>query len=231
MFRELLALLRSKDPLRRMHEDLLSMIQTSQRMFEVVWQQAISGRPGPEVAEEVRRVDVQVNKTERSIRRSLVEHIVAYGWGDLPACLALMSIVKDAERLGDYCKQILDAAAKQGQGLSQARAFAEFQAAYEETHGLFETTRQALATSDASLAQRVMLTERQARRRCDALLDCLLAEDLPSNLGIPWALVTRYLKRIAGHLSNIASSLVMPLHKLDYHDTDILRGADARGPG
>ena len=224
MFRELLALLRSKDPLRRMHEDLLSMIQTSQRIFEVVWQQAISGKPSPEVIEEIRRMDTEVNRTERSIRKSLVEHIVAYGWGDLPACLALMSIVKDAERLGDYCKQILDAATKQDLGLSQARTFAEFQATYEETQGLFETTRQALAASDASLAQKVMRTEREARRRCDALLDSLLAEDLPSRLGIPWALITRYLKRIAGHLSNIASSLVMPLHKLDYHDEDFLRG-------
>ncbi len=228
MFRELLTLLRSKDPLRRMYDDLLSMIDVSQRMFETVWQQTISGKPGPEVTEDVRCMDVEVNKTERSIRRSLVEHIVVYGWGDLPACLALMSIVKDAERLGDYCKQILDAAAKQDHGLSQARTLAEFQVAYEETYGLFETTRQALAASDASLAQKVMLTEREVRRRCDALLDSLLAEDLPSNLGIPWALITRYLKRIAGHLSNIASSLVMPLHKIDYHDTDFLRDHDDR---
>ena len=231
MFRELLTILRSKDPLRGMYDDLLSMIEISERMFEMAWQEAVSGAPTREVGERIRCMDVEVNKAERGIRKALVEHVVAYGWGDLPACLALMSVVKDAERLGDYCKQIRDAAEKQAQGLSQSRAFAEFQAIQEDVRSLFAKTRRALAESDTALAKEVMLTERAVRKHCDALLDVIMAEDLPSRCGIPWGLITRYLKRIAGHLSNIASSLVMPLHKLDYHDTDFLRGQDAQAQG
>jgi phosphate uptake regulator len=33
-----------------------------------------------------------------------------------------------------------------------------------------------------------------------------------------YTLLARYLKRVCLHLSNIASSVVMPLHKLDYFD-------------
>ena len=33
-------------------------------------------------------------------------------------------------------------------------------------------------------------------------------------------LATRYYKRFAGHVLNILSSVVMPLHKLDYYDED-----------
>ena len=43
----------------------------------------------------------------------------------------------------------------------------------------------------------------------------------------PRALLTRYLRRLAGHLSNIASSLVMPLDKIDYHDKQFLDQLDA----
>ena len=223
--------MRSKDPLRRMYDDLLSMIETSERMFEMAWQEAVSGAPTREAGERIRCMDVDVNKTERGIRKALVEHVVAYGWGNLPACLALMSVVKDAERLGDYCKQIRDACEKQAQGLSQSRAFAEFQAIQEDVRSLFAKTRRALVESDTALAKEVMVTERAVRKRCDALLDVIMAEDLPSRCAVPWSLITRYLKRLAGHLSNIASSLVMPLHKIDYHEKDFLHGMEADGRG
>jgi hypothetical protein len=34
------------------------------------------------------------------------------------------------------------------------------------------------------------------------------------------ALGTRYYKRIGGHVLNVLSSIVMPLHKIDYYDED-----------
>ena len=35
-------------------------------------------------------------------------------------------------------------------------------------------------------------------------------------------LATRYYKRIGGHVLNILSSVVMPLHKVDYYDEEEL---------
>jgi len=37
-------------------------------------------------------------------------------------------------------------------------------------------------------------------------------------------LATRYYKRIGGHVLNVLSSVVMPLHKVDYYDEDVLTG-------
>lgn len=229
MFRELLAVLQSKDPLRRMYNDLISMVDQARRMLQIVWQQAVSGPPEEPLRGEVQAMDIGINKTERAIRKGLVEYGATHGWGDLPACLALMSVVKDAERLGDYCKQMLDAAARQEQGLLRCGSHAEFQAVYEEIVRMFDMTSRALAASDTPLAQEVMLTERDVSRRCEALLDGLITEDIPARQSIPWALMTQHLTRLAGHLSNIASSLVMPLHKIDYHDKDILRRLGAEG--
>ena len=73
-----------------------------------------------------------------------------------------------------------------------------------------------------------MLAEREIRDRCDAILDSLLTENSPSRRGIPWAMIVWHLKRIVAHLSNIASSLVMPLHKIDCHDIAYLDGPDVR---
>jgi hypothetical protein len=41
---------------------------------------------------------------------------------------------------------------------------------------------------------------------------------------------TRYYKRIGGHVLNILSSVVMPLHKLDYYDESAVVADDVSGP-
>ena len=228
MLRELLAIWRSRDPLDDLYKTLAFMIDKGERMFEAAWQEVLAGRLRPEVREDILRTDIEVNKAERLIRKRLLEHLVAQSGAHAPTCLALMSVVKDAERVGDYCKDILDAMALQTQPLSQCSCAAEFESLYEEIHTLFERTRRALTEADKPLAQDVMLSERQIAARCDALLERLASEDIPARVGVPWALVTRYLRRTAAHLSNLASSLVMPLHKLDYHDEKWLSGGKGK---
>lgn len=224
MFHELLAVWRGKDPLKGMHADLLSMIDKGREMFQAAWEEALAGRVRPDTRDRVLQTDKDVNKSERSIRRRLAEHLVIQSGTDVPACLVLMSIVKDAERVGDYCKEIMDAAAMEAEPLSRCGCFEEFKSAYTDVLSMFIHTKEALANSDKALAERVMLTERDVGRRCDALLECLLAEGGPCRVGVPRALIVQYLRRMAAHLSNMASSLVMPLHKLDYHDEKWLAG-------
>ena len=38
----------------------------------------------------------------------------------------------------------------------------------------------------------------------------------------PWALALRHMKRVHAHLCNIASSVVQPVHRLDYFDEGAL---------
>jgi len=53
-------------------------------------------------------------------------------------------------------------------------------------------------------------------------MERLACDEAPCREAIPWALTARYLKRVAAHISNIASGLVMPVHKIDYYDKDRL---------
>ena len=35
-------------------------------------------------------------------------------------------------------------------------------------------------------------------------------------------LLTRFYKRVSGHLLNVASSVIMPLHKIDFYDEQLV---------
>ncbi len=223
MFRELLAIWRKTDPLKEMYESLISMIEEGEWMFEAAWKAASSGRVPPDVKEEIYRRDVEVNRTERTIRRRIVEHLSVQPGVDVPACLILMSVVKDAERIGDYCKNILEAAELEAEPVTKCEFFRSFDEAYTGIHATFHKTRKALAESDEVLGLEVIVEERDITARCDALVERMAAGSLPAELAVPWALLARYLKRVSAHLGNMASSLVMPLHKLDYYDEKLLK--------
>lgn len=45
---------------------------------------------------------------ERAIRKQIVERMSLDKGATVPASLVLMSVVKDAERVGDYCKNLLE---------------------------------------------------------------------------------------------------------------------------
>jgi phosphate uptake regulator len=223
MFRQLLAAWRGNDPLKEMYRSLVTMIEAGQWMFEACWAAARDASVPPEFKAEVYRRDIEVNRTERAIRRRIVEHLAVQPGVDIPACLVLMSVVKDAERIGDYCKNILEAAEMEAEPVTRCEFIHRFDEAHRDIKAIFEKTRKALAESDEVVGQEVIVEERNVSERCDALVRRLAEADLPARLAVPWALLARYLKRVSAHLGNMSSSLVMPLHKLDYFDERCLR--------
>ncbi len=229
MFRELLDAWRKSDPLKDMYEKLIAMLEAGQWMFDRGWEAVRKGRTEAAAKEDVYRRDIEVNRSERAIRRRIVEHLTMQPGVDIPACLILMSVVKDAERIGDYCKNLLEAAELEAEPITECRFFDSFERTYDDVHSLFDKTRRALAESDVMLGRAVIEEERSIVGCCDALVERLAADDLPSRRGVPWALVARHLKRIAAHLGNMASGLVMPLHKLDYYDEKWLPGVEDEG--
>ena len=108
MLRELLKAWRSRDLLGRMLSDFQEMLRKTEWLFETVSDVLLRKRKPEEVAGEIYRTDKEVNKAERSIRRELVQHLVVRPDADVPASLILMSVVKDAERIGDFCKNIFE---------------------------------------------------------------------------------------------------------------------------
>ena len=84
------------------------MIEDGRWMFEVIGDSLLKGEDPEAHKEEIYSRDVRVNKTERSIRKKIVEHLTLNPRNDLGNCLIMFSAAKDAERLGDYCKNLLE---------------------------------------------------------------------------------------------------------------------------
>jgi phosphate transport system protein len=219
MFRELIDAWRRKPILVQMCEALVRMIRDDRWMFQSTTKLLLGGDGQDEaLAQSIYDRDIEINKAERHIRKQLVEHLSFLPGSEVPTCLILMSVVKDAERIGDYCKNILDVARITGERLGSDEFADEFRAIIRELDESFEPVAKSFEESDRELGHATVMKTRTLAKRSEAIIDRLLEEDPPRRRAVAYALLARYLKRISAHLANIATSTVMPLHKLDFFD-------------
>lgn len=197
----------------RANERCTEMLRTGHRMFEYSLDVLLEN--GCET-EDIYALDRTLNHGEVRVRRMIVEHLAVNPQENPVSALFLASIVGDIERIGDYCKNVLELAHHypeklEGQYINRIR---EVRCGVSK---LFEDTIRAFETGDAELARSVMVRHAEVARTCDGITDRLLAEtDMPGRNAVIRALLLRFLKRTSAHLKNVASSLVNPYHRLGY---------------
>jgi phosphate transport system protein len=219
MFKELIDAWRRKPILVQMCEGLVAMIHDAHWMFRSVTAWLLEGDGSDAAAAQaVYDRDIQINKAERQIRKQLVEHLAFLPGSEVPTCLILMSVVKDAERIGDYCKNILEVARVVGQPLGTGGYADEFRSIIGALDETFEPVARSFEESDRELGHTTVEKTRALAKRAEAVIDRLLEEAAPPPRAVAYTLLARYLKRVSMHLANIATSTVMPLHKLDFFD-------------
>jgi phosphate uptake regulator len=132
--------------------------------------------------------------------------------------LSSMSIVKDAERIGDYSKNIWDIA-DAGMDLSSADDIQLLMKYRDQTSSMIAETARVFRERDADAAHRMIQESDGVRDDYDARIRDLLADsDSGASDAVARALLYRYLKRINAHAMNVLTSLVMPVHRLDFYD-------------
>jgi len=215
-FKALLSAWRGGGLISDMYEEFADMLDKASRTFDTAWK-ALRGEVEPEsLAEEVSSRDKEINRTERLIRRQVVEHLSFQQGADVTLCLILMSIVKDAERLGDYARDLFWVSYISPR-VALAEPFAgEVERLHSEITRLIFDSRKALADSDEELARDVMKREDRIKKDCDRLIDNLAASGLPSDRTVALTLVSRYLNRITAHTANVSSGVVNPVERLDF---------------
>jgi len=216
MFREIIDIWRSRKTEGRLYHEFVEMLEMDWAMFEIV-QEVIAGRMEPDaVQDDLFRRDIAVNRRERSIRKQIVESLSVRGeHTTVPASLVLMSVVKDAERVGDYCKNLLEMAQLMQKPVTDIKHSREVVEISEHVSRIFQESIQAFSEEDEGLAREIIEDEGLMNKRCDALIETIARSDLDANEAVTTALWIRYLKRIEAHLSNICSSVVLPVHRLD----------------
>ena len=218
MFKELLGLLKSSNAIASMGADFSKMLKISHEITLAAGQHFF-GEEGGEDREEIRKRDNAINKLERGVRKQVIAHLtLSPSRGEVPYCLLLMSIVKDVERIGDYAKNLAEVRVEGGAPVPDddlGTELSDIRRIVEET---FARVDEVFASSDAEVANVLIEEGRTVTRRCDALLGKVARSDYDAATATSVVLGARYYKRIGAHLLNVLSGVVMPLHKLDYHD-------------
>ena len=221
MLRELLSLFKTDDAIALMGENFARMLDRSRELTLVAGSHFFEGPPSPEERTEILRGDTKVNKLERKIRKQVIAHLtLGEGGSQVPYCLLLMSLVKDVERIGDYAKNIVEIFDEGGGPLPEDGNVDEIKELRRIVESIFAEVSEVFISSDYEKAAELIQQGREVTRRSDHLLGRIAKSPYDAATTTTMVLATRYYKRIAAHLLNVLSGIVMPLHKLDYYDED-----------
>lgn len=230
MFESLLGFWSGKDFLAQVLDDFAEMLNTAESMYADVVEHFAKPKPDGDFKQSIYERDRSINTLERKIRRRIIEHLAVRPRVSLNVCLILMSVVKDAERVGDYTKNLLDVAEvlRRPVDADAAKRF-ETEIPHEISKS-FADTAKAFIDSDETLARAVVRRQRDVAARCEKIWRDMATSELPPNQAVCLAIAARYHKRIALHLANIATAVIMPVTDLDYWDEDAGPGQELANP-
>ncbi|PIR25710.1 MAG: hypothetical protein COX62_04230 [Deltaproteobacteria bacterium CG_4_10_14_0_2_um_filter_43_8] len=169
-----------------------------------------------ELGKQLKTEDAKINKLHQEIRRDIITHISLHGDEDILPCLLLISLIKDAERIGDYGKNIFEVWQRYPH-LSDDPLKSSLKTMQENLMRWFDETQQTFDNSDKALAKKVRQEIYTQEKECDRIV-WDLASGNQGGQAVAIALEFRFLKRVTAHLGNICSSVIMPFDKVDYHD-------------
>ena len=217
MWKELFQVLSDNNPVEPMTQELMQMLEITKEMSSLVHEHVFDQDFGVDQRAAIYKLDIKVNKLERSIRKRVITHL-SISHDHVSYCLLLMSLIKDAERVGDYLKNISEVPELGGAQVPDGPLKTELQEIIDLAVEMLKSTPDILANEDTERATDLLQVGRNTGKRCDVLLVELAKSDLTAAQTTSMVLLTRFHKRLGAHLLNILSSVVMPLHKIDFYD-------------
>jgi len=197
-------------------EETRKMLKREEKMFSTAVESLMYNR---EADIDLHRYDVEINRGEKIVRRMMLEHLTVNPKQDLPACLVLISIVIDVERIGDYTKSIFELGRLYDEGLSTDKYVEECHKMRQLIHPMFQQTIDAFIESRLDEAKEVMEKHKKIKANCDQLIkDVVTKGSIASGKCVVLTLLARYFRRVSAHLSNIASSVVNPFDEIGFDD-------------
>ena len=211
-WRQLTALFRSEPVSGELYEKLHEMLVRGRQLFERVTEELLDpDKPGPE-REEVYGMDARINQLHSEIRRRLLTSVAVNPERDAATRRLLIGMARDAERCGDFSKNIYEVFEHaSGLDLGEHADFLREQRAFVAS--LFDEVWQVVDQSDEVAANRLIAQAKDFSRRDAAIVHAILAGE-PSAHPAAVALLVRFFKRIQHHLVNLAKSVANPAELL-----------------
>lgn len=220
MFKEFFDLFRKESLLKQAYNRSLEMIREDREMF-VEAMRSLREHDDAKIGIDIYAKDQMINAYEREVRRHVLTHLTVAQGQNAHAGLALVSVVVDIERIGDYTKNIYDLAVHHPTRLDAG----EFESQLDriETVALenFRRTAKAFKSGDVDEARSLMHDYKEDISARVREVEAKLVEGsttLPVADAVSLALYLRFLKRISAHSRNLVSSLVNPLDRIGYEE-------------
>lgn len=203
----------------RILNDFGEIMSITRHMLEITVNELKKPTNDPSVKEEIYKMDQQVNDVQQGIRRQIVEHISLAPQDEPNISLILMSVVKDAERLGDLSKNLFEVAELLERPLDWDQFNGYFGGLFERLLKLHTETAEAFSEFDIEKAKDLIEKEKQFKQDCNALIWNLAKQsELKTNWAVCYGLMARHISRISGNLLNVCTAVVMPVESLDIFD-------------
>ncbi len=222
MFSKFKELFSSENLLDAAYEKTLTMLEFDYKMY-VAAREALRASDTSDLPFDIKKIDRQINKYEREVRRNVLTHLAVSGTSNLVPGLVLVSIVIDVERIGDFTKNIVDLARKHPKKLNGGKSESAVVEMETTVDDQMKQVIEILRKQEKGSAREIMRAENDFGKKAEAVLeDMILAKDKNLSTGdsVCVALYARYLKRINAHLTNIASSIVNPFPRIGFREKD-----------
>lgn len=218
MFKKLQELFGKKSLLQEALEDSWTMLQIDKTMFDASVK-SLREQDTSEVEIDIYQTDREINRFEQEVRKKVLTHLAISGPTNLSIGLALVSTIIDIERIGDYTKNIYELANVHPKRLVAGAWEDDLKKMESTVSQSLGTLIEALRESDDQLGRQIISNMAKVKRQCDEYVMCLIKgenESFQKGEAVSLVLYLRYLKRVAGHLQNVATSIVNPFHKIGY---------------
>jgi len=218
-FKSLLDLFKEDNWSNKLVGGITEILELAAAMFAHTSAVIVDGAPDTDPQVNIYDRDQRINKLERKIRRRVVSRLsVGNDARDVPSALIFMNVVKDGERLGDYIKNLHEVAEMMPENPDRELYRKWLAGSTAAITGLFQTTRDGFVGSDEALAGQVIKTAKAAGREMETAIRDITDSDLATRDAVCLVLVLRFYKRLVAHMSNIATTVVMPLDLIDFYD-------------
>jgi len=218
MFKEWLAIFKKDTLMDHAYQRSFLMLDITREMFSKA-RESLRFKEDCEVDIDIRDRDLEINSFEREVRRDVFNHLTVSGTPMLPSGLALVSIIIDIERIGDYTKNIVELALSHPGKLHGGKYEEDLKRVEEAVEENFKKTRKCFESCDDTLALELLKEYEWVNDVCDDNLMRLIKEEykeIKTSDAVSLAIYFRWLKRINSHLRNITTSVVNPFDRIGF---------------
>tara|TARA_B100000530_G_scaffold317618_1_gene248774 strand:- start:54 stop:683 length:630 start_codon:yes stop_codon:yes gene_type:complete len=197
---------------------LSEMLTNSMHAYDITMNCLLGDTNLETVREDLYNTDKAINELHREVRREMIIHSAVNSRNlDIPLLLSYMTMSKDIERIGDYCKNLFEIA-ETGNSFAKGDDLDAYMELKNDIGKLIVYLQSCLNLDDESKVQDLITLGSSLNNDLDEKITALLEDKEKIQYPVATTLFYRYLKRIVSHIVNAATAIIMPTDQIDYLD-------------